>query len=342
MRSYRWTCSGVLFLLAFMSGESPSRGQSVRVEMGTPVAEIRIEARALREFVKSSSAKQFLEAAGQLPPIKPRTLHIDRKNKLYYRADEFAALTEEQRAGLEEKSYDEAFYYLGRYGTPTAYCRAIDLAAEAGLTDLAGKHILDFGYGMIGQLRMLAILGADVTGVDVDPLLPVLYGFPGDQGDIAGTGSHPGRIKLVHGRYPAEAATVEAVGGGYDLVISKNVLKRGYIHPAREADERMLIKLGVDDATFAKAVYAALNPGGMFLIYNLCPKQAPPDKPYLPYSDGECPFAREVLESTGFKVVAFDTDDTTAARKMATLIGWQDDGMDIENDLFAHYTLCRK
>lgn len=334
--------SGVLIVAAFFFAPSPSPGQTDRVEFGSPVAEIRIEARALRDFVQTAAARQFLEAAGQLPPIPPRTLHIDRKNKLFYRADEIAALTDEQRAGLEEKTYDEAFYYLGRYGTPTAYCRAIDLAAEAGLSDLAEKRVLDFGYGMIGQLRMLAVLGADVTGVEVDPLLPVLYSFPGDQGEIGGAGAESGRIRLIHGRYPAEAATVEAVGGGYDLILSKNVLKRGYIHPARAVDERMLVKLGVDDAGFVKAVYEALNPGGLFLIYNLSPQQAPPDKPYVPWADGECPFAREVLESAGFKVVAFDHDDTTACRTMAALIGWQDDGMDIENDLFAHYTLCRK
>ena len=80
----------------------------------------------------------------------------------------------------------------------------------------------------------------------------------------------------------------------YDLVLSKNTLKRGYIHPERPTEDRKLIKLGVDDRAFVQAVYDMLEPGGLFLIYNLCPAQAPPDQPYIPWADGRCPFDRRL------------------------------------------------
>jgi len=53
------------------------------------------------------------------------------------------------------------------------------------VTSVDGKRILDFGYGTVGHLRLLASLGADMVGVEVDPLLRALYSAPGDQGAIA-------------------------------------------------------------------------------------------------------------------------------------------------------------
>ena len=106
---------------------------------------------------------------------------------------------------------------------------------------------LDFGYGSVGHLRLLSSLGADVVGVEVDPLLRLLYGRPEDQGLIPGhAGAPAGRLTLLHGQFPAGSAVKEAVGSGYDLVISKNVLKNGYIHPAEPVDPSRLVHLGVD------------------------------------------------------------------------------------------------
>ena len=45
-------------------------------------------------------------------------------------------------------------------------------------------------------------------------------------------------------------ATTAAVGGDYDLIISKNTLKKGYVHPERPVEPRRLLNLGVDDADF--------------------------------------------------------------------------------------------
>ncbi len=149
---------------------------------------------------------------------------------------------------------------------------------------------------------------------------------------------------MLIGSFPADAGVRDAVGGGYDLFLSKNVLKRGYIHPERPAEEKHIIKLGVDDETFVRTIYGMLVPGGRALIYNLAPAQAPPDKPYITWADGRCPFARELWEKAGFKVIEFDRDDTPAARAMGHTLGWDEgeDKMDLERDLFGTYTLVEK
>jgi hypothetical protein len=41
-------------------------------------------------------------------------------------------------------------------------------------------------------------------------------------------------------------------------------------------------------------------------------------------------------------VVAFDRDDTAAARAMGRALGWDRGGMDLENDLFATWSLFEK
>ena len=148
-------------------------------------------------------------------------------------------------------------------------------------------------------------------------------------------------VKLVFGQFPAEAATVSEVGTGYDVFISKNTLKRGYIHPEQQVDPRMLVHLRVDDETFVHAMFDLLKPGGFALIYNLCPPPAEPGKPYIPWADGRSPFPRELYERIGFAVVAFDLDDTAAAREMGKALGWGE-SMDLEKDLFGTYTLVRK
>jgi hypothetical protein len=93
-------------------------------------------------------------------------------------------------------------------------------------------------------------------------------------------------------------------------------------------------------ATLARTV----KPGGLVMIYNLCPAPAPPGKPYIPWADGRCPFERALLEKSGFEVLVLDRDDSSAARRMAHALGWDagERPMDLEKDLFATYTLLRR
>ena len=314
------------------------------------VARMTAEAVAMKPFATSKLAGEFLAAISCLPSLEsPRVVFYDKAKGLALTEAQAASMTPEQLAGYERRELDETFFYSTRYGTPVAFVRPLEILGQAGVTSVDGLKLLDFGFGSIGQLRALASVGADATGVEVDPLLAALYSQPGDTGTIARCASagkgRDGHLTLVFGHWPAEPAAVEHVqaasAGGFDLIISKNTLKRGYIHPAKPVDPRRLVQLGVDDETFVRAVFAALEPGGSFLIYNLCPAPAPDDKPYIPWADGRSPFARELCERIGFAVVAFDADDTPAARAMGAALGWGAD-MDLESDLFGTYTLLEK
>ena len=307
------------------------------------VAALKQEAEALRGLVRTAWVKEFLGGAASLPSIPTRTLLHDAGKTRFYSEAEAARLSETERAALEPIEVDEEFYYNTRYGTPLAYARPLDLLGRRGFSP-SGRKILDFGFGGIGQLRLLARMGASTVGIEVDPMTRALYSWPGDQGTMTGPKGTEGSLRLVYGRFPAQASVKREAGEGYDLIVSKNVLKRGYIHPEKPVPERQRIDLGVTDDEFVRALFAMLKPGGRVLIYNLSPAQNPPDKPYIPWADGRCPFERPVWKAVGFRIVEFDQDDSAAARKMAHALQWDagEQPMNLEKDLFAHYTLAVK
>ncbi len=355
MIARRIVAAASIAAFAFICMEAPGAEETKPAEEAKPVEEtkppgevaieeLRAEAAGLRGFAKTPLAGSFLDAVALLSPIPTRTLLRDKEKTRYYTTSEADKLEAGARQALETTELDGAFYYTTRYGTPLAYVCPLERLAGAGLTDLAGKKVLDFGYGTIGHLKLMAALGADVTGVEVDPMLRVLYSQPGDQGPmprVKGSAGKEGSVRLIHGQFPAEAGVVKEVGDGYDLFLSKNVLKNGYIHPAQSVDPRRLVHLGVDDAAFVKEVARILKPGGFAMIYNIHPPENPPGQPYIPWADGRCPFARGLWESAGLRVLAFDVDDSAAVRAMARALGWGKT-MDPEQDLFATYTLVSK
>jgi hypothetical protein len=243
---------------------------------------------------------------------------------------------------LISRELDETFYYNNSLRLALAYARPLDLLANAGLKDPSRTKLVDFGYGTVGHLRLLASLGTNAVGIEVDPLLDKLYGVAGDQGPVSGPNGKSGRVTLVHGHFPGEVAGT--VGEGYDVFLSKNTLKNGYIHPSEPVDPRRLVHLGVSDTTFVRSISHALKPGGFAMIYNLCPAPAAAGKPYIPWADGRCPFSRALWEAEGFEVIAFDQNDDAAARAMGRALGWHEGpgAMDLEHDLFGTYTLVRK
>jgi SAM-dependent methyltransferase len=245
------------------------------------------------------------------------------------------------RAAWTPVTIDEETYQGLFCGSPLAYLLPLERLGGAGFGTLQGKRVVDFGHGGIGQLRLFAELGAAAVGIDVDPLQPVLYAAPSDQGPLGKAG---GSVKLVHGRFPADPRVVAAVGGSYDLFLSKNTLKRGYIHPGQKVDPRMLVNLGADDPSFLKSVASTLKPGGWFVIYNLCPAPNAAGKPYLPWADGRCPFSADDLAAAGFETLVRDAVDDKAARALGAALGWNKPPVDmkLENDLFALVTIARK
>ncbi len=332
---------GLWLVTCTPSADSPGSSTS---DGAAGVAQLRQEARALERLVSSPLGRSFLRAAPQLPSIAPRKLFLDEANRTYLTESAARELGDDRRRSLKPVPVDETFYYTTKYGSPMAYARPIDLLGESGWEDLSGRKILDFGYGTIGHLRLLAGLGADVTGVDVDPLLRALYSAAEDQGTIKNPRGRAGSIRLIHGRFPADDPVRTAVGGGYDLFLSKNTLKRGYVHPERPVDSRRLLNLGVDDAGFVKTLYEALKPGGRVLIYNISPAPSRPGEPYKHWAEGRCPFDRPIWEAAGFRILAFDRDDNETMRRMAHALGWDqgESPIDLKNDVFAQYSLMEK
>jgi hypothetical protein len=299
------------------------------------------EARKLQPLAQTDLGRAFLQAAEAAPPYVPRTVYRRGQARDWLDAAGFERLPAADRAAWKPVTIDEGTYQGLFYGTPLAYLLPLERLAGAGFGNLRGKRAADFGHGGIGQLRLFAELGAEAVGIDVDSLQPVLYAAPGDQGPVGQAG---GSVKLVHGRFPADPKVVAAVGGGYDLFLSKNTLKKGYIHPAEKVDPRLLVDLGADDAAFLKAVAAALKPGGWLVIYNLSPAPNAAGKPYRPMADGRCPFSAEDLAAAGFETVVRDGVDDKAARALAAALGWDKPpvNLKLEDDLFALVTVARK
>jgi hypothetical protein len=290
------------------------------------------ESRAVSETVTSPWVKRWLEGVKVLPEVRRASMYRSADKSRWFSERQRAALTPAERAELVAEPLDTERYYYTKYGSPLAYARPLELAALAGMP--APKRVVDFGYGTVGHLRLFAVMDVESVGIDVDPFLRALYANPADQGPFPPSGA--GSVKLIHGSFPK----VE-VGDQLSLFLSKNVLKRGYIHPAEPVSAEQTIDLGVSDADFVAAVHQRLSPGGYFMIYNITPAPNGPGLPYRTWADGRCPFSRGLLEASRFDVVAYDIDDSEAARRQGRALGWDAD-IDLEASIFASYSLARK
>jgi hypothetical protein len=248
----------------------------------------------------------------------------------------FKTLDDESRAGLRPFEVDAARYYATFYGTPLVYARLLDLAAAVwgdGAT-LAGKRVLDLGYGQLGQLRLWAQMGAEVTGVEVDPILMAMYAdCPAAEGEGAA-----GSIRLLECAWPNDAACRERVGSGYDLLVSRNLLKKGYVKPEKPVPGfPEPVGWGMDDAEVLGRLFEAMNPGGLVVVYSIGPA---PD-PAKPWSDISNPWPREAWERAGFEALAHDADESGTARDIGRVLGWEVQ-MDLDRDLFGVYSIYRR
>ncbi len=312
----------------------------------TALEKLRSDADAVRPLVRHDWVKGFVGAAAVLPEVQPRVVYYQRDPKAAFSEEEAGKLPAEQREKLRKLDFDTGKYYDTFYGSPLSYARALDLCADAGFEASSETRVVDYGYGTCGQLRMLAACGAEATGVDVDPILRVLYSAPGDQGRMPGANrsERGGRVYMVDGFWPGTPRVRGEVGAHVDLFISKNTLKNGYVHPAEGVDKRRTLSLGVSDEEFVQALFETLNPGGLVMIYNIGPAPAAEGKPAIPWADIRCPFPREMWEGKGFKVLAFEKDDKAEFVPFARALGWDkgESPMDLAGDLFVSYTLVKK
>jgi hypothetical protein len=262
--------------------------------------------------------REWLATFQSLEPVTPTTWQCSKPERR-------CVLQAPPDAGFVARVVDDEFVYA-RIADPLGSLRAYELAAEHGFIP-AKKKVVDFGYGNLGALLPLARLGADVHGVEVDPLL------------VAGTQRVRGTVTLHDGFFPSDAKLVKAMGTGAALWLSKNTLKRGYVHPAEPPGAKGMIDLGPDDLAVLRLIRNQFEPGGLFLVYNIA---AVRPGPYVSMADGRSPFSRASLEAAGFEVIAFDADDSPKARTMAHALEWASEWPDVEDTLVATYTLARR
>lgn len=288
-----------------LAPETP-QGQSI----GAGVSRIQREAQAVRPLAQGGWAAEYLLASERLPGVAPR------------------------RLGAE--SVDEIAYYYGGGESPVFFARLLDLLSDGETRRLVGRQLLELQAGAIGTLRMLAAAGTAAVGVNPSPRLQALYSLPGDQGAVPLFGREVvGQVRLISGQFPADPATRAAVSGGYDAVVAKNFLKRGYIHPTDAAPADTQVQLGVPDEAYLRSLFEVLRPGGRLLVYNLCPPPSPAGQPYNPHADCRNPFSQAMWQAAGFRVRDFDRNDTATARAFGQALGWS-------SELYATYTLLER
>lgn len=65
---------------------------------------------------------------------------------------------------------------------------------------------------------------------------------------------------LAGAGFEPKGKLVKELGGGYDLFLSKNTLKRGYVHPSEPKDAKGQIDLGLEDSKLLELVFGMLKP----------------------------------------------------------------------------------
>jgi hypothetical protein len=284
---------------------------------------LRRDSEAIKPLLRTDVSRAFAAATSTLTHPGRHVVWRDKAHTRAVSDADYPSLDDAARAGLERQELDEEYYFTTKYGSPLSYVLPLELLKDV---DARGLKLVDYGYGYVTHLKMLASLGADAHGVDADPLLPVLYAQEKD-------------VTLHGGRFPEDVALTKTIGTGYGLFLSKNTLKMGFVHPSQPHDRTL--KLKVSDDEYLHAVAELLAPHGLALVYNLYPAQKPD---YIPWAEGKTPFTREAWERAGFEVLDFDRDDTPRAREIAKALGWDkgEDATDLDRDLFATYTLARK
>lgn len=304
--------------VAVTPANSPGAGVAVRRLVG--------EAHAVQGLSPSRWSAQLAAATAQLPLIAPRHLYNAADDSRSYTEREIAVYPKATRASFVSETVDEEGYYYGPLGSPLFYMRILDIVSENVRANLPGRRILEWNYSSIGPLKLLALQGAHTVGISPSSRLRALYSFPGDQGELPVIDREVrGRVTLLTGSFPAEPAARAAVGGDYDVIIARNLLTRGYIHPSAADDTTLpgaraalapALDLGMSDEEFLRHLFATLKSGGRLIVYNLCAPPPPSTSAYDPHTDCRNPFPQALWQAMGFRVRDYDRSDTAALREL--------------------------
>ncbi|MFI4898281.1 MAG: hypothetical protein ACIARR_10695 [Phycisphaerales bacterium JB059] len=328
------------------SDEAEPVEEKPRVRKSRVVRRFEMEAEGLLPLMTSEATKEFLDQVSLLHNVPIRRIFVRQGPVPEAVAEaEFHMLPEEIKDALRPVEIDTTKYYQTIYGSPLAYARPLDLvAAHAGWESFENKKILDFGYGQVGQLRMLAQCGADVTGIEASSMIAAMYTLPGDTGEFTGTTDKTGRLSLYQGYWPAGKFARENVGTGYDLIMARNVLRKGPMDLENpDVRPELRVRLRVTPELFIARMNEALNMGGYAIVYNIG-GAGPELWDQFPASDFSCPFTREQWEAAGFEVIADNTMDSEPMRAVgkAIFLDRGPNGISLETQMYAAYTLVKK
>jgi SAM-dependent methyltransferase len=288
---------------------------------GVTVARLQRLAADLKPLAATPLAREFLDATRSLPWIQPRTLSQDAATKAIYTAATKNALPVDQQRGLLRREFNEHEYYEGRYGLPLAFFTLIDMLPPIGFQSLAGARILEIGFGSVLSLRLMASLGAHVTGTESDRLPLALYAGPADQGPVrtrssrSGGGGGGGAGAVQDGAVVIRAAPpmvpLPAPNEAFDLVLSRNTLKRGYVQPAADGPLAHRVDLGMPAGDLLRRVRDSMRPGGVFVISNWFGRHD-----VGPGADARCPFSPAEFTQAGFEVLSHDAPNDDLALRL--------------------------
>lgn len=287
-----------------------------------------LEAQRVRELIPNRAVRTWLDRASELPEVEGQTLFIGPRaeggyDRAVYTPGEVREMDPEDVADCRPVTYGPERYYATNYGSPIAYAPALLCATEAGIESFEFKRILDIGYGQIGQLEMLARCGAEVDGVEADPVIHRLYTSTRLSDSVVARDGTKGSVSLHMGEWFADWRFRERVGEGYDLILARNVLKRGYVQPEEPMEQFDPIDIGGDPATGAQALFDALRVGGVVVVYNLGGGAwRLEDGSYNAQADVRDPFGREAWEAAGFEVLHFQANGSQLMREVGVALGW--------------------
>jgi len=286
------------------------------------------EAERVSAIVTQPAVVEWLEKAKELPEVEGQTLFVGPRveggfDRAVYTPSEARKLTEEELAEFRTVTYGPERYYATNYGSPIAYATALACAADAGMESFKFKRILDIGYGQLGQLEMLARCGAEVQGVEVDPVVHTLYRSTRLTDRVVAQGGTRGSVTLHMGEWFTDWDLRKEVGEGFDLILARNVLKHGYVQPEEPMEHFDPIDVGGDPETGATRLFEALRPGGIVVVYNLGggPWRLE-DGSYNAPADVRDPFGIEAWEAAGFEVLHFQANGSQQMREVGEALGW--------------------